>query len=147
MTVELLRAIAQLLWPLTIILALVLYRGEIRRLAGRLRKGKFLGQELELEKETRNVDQQVEAAEKSEPAKPLADPAKDRVLQLAELQAGSDKVRRFLEEAVQDKPLPFYESGSKWKTNCALWSRPVVYSSLFLDLTLFSTLQFLLSRG
>ena len=97
--VELLRVIAQLLWPVSLIVALILFRREIRALVSRLRRGKFLGQELELGEEAQRLDKQVEAAEKAEPAKPLVDPAKDKILQLAEPQDASDKVRRFLEEA------------------------------------------------
>jgi hypothetical protein len=102
---ELLRVLAQLLWPLTIILILVVFRRDIHKLLGRLRRGKFLGQELELGEETQRVEKQVEAAELAEPSKPLIDPAKDTFSQLSNLHAAGERSRRFLEEAAQDKLL------------------------------------------
>ena len=102
---ELVRVTAQLLWPVTIILVLVMFREDLHRLASRLRRGKFLGQELELTEETQKVERQVEAAERAEPPKPVLDPAKGRSEQLSELQAADDRVRRFLEEAAKDKLL------------------------------------------
>ncbi len=47
-TAELLRAIASLLWPILAFIALLLFRSHIRELLGRLKKGKLLGQEIEL---------------------------------------------------------------------------------------------------
>lgn len=102
---ELLRVIAQLLWPLTIIVILIVFRTDLHKLLGRLRRGKFLGQELELEEETEKVEKQVEAAEEAEPPKPLIDPAKDTFAQLSSLNAADQRVRDFLQEAAQDKLL------------------------------------------
>lgn len=45
---SLIRAIASLAWPALGIVVALLFRKEIRSLAGRLKSGKFLGQELEL---------------------------------------------------------------------------------------------------
>ena len=45
---ELLKAIASLLWPILGFVALFLFRNEISNAIGRIRKGKFLGQEVEL---------------------------------------------------------------------------------------------------
>lgn len=45
---ELLRAIASLLWPILAFIALLFFRSHIRVLFGRLKKGKLLGQEIEL---------------------------------------------------------------------------------------------------
>jgi len=45
---ELLRAIAALLWPVLAFTAVFAFRAEFRSLLGRLRKGKLLGQEIEL---------------------------------------------------------------------------------------------------
>jgi hypothetical protein len=102
---DLLRVIAQLLWPLTIIVVLIVFRTDIHKLLSRLRRGKFLGQELELGEETEKVERQVEAAEQAEPAKPLIDPAKDTLSQLSNLHAADERVRHFLAEASQDKLL------------------------------------------
>ena len=45
---ELLKATASLLWPILGFVALFLFRNEIANAIGRIRKGKFLGQEVEL---------------------------------------------------------------------------------------------------
>jgi hypothetical protein len=105
LVLELLRVTGQLLWPLTIIVILILFRTDIHKVLSRLRRGKFLGQELELGEETQKVEKQVEAAEQAEPTKPLMDPAKDTFAQLSNLHAAGEKVRNFLAEASQDKLL------------------------------------------
>ena len=46
---ELLKAIAALLWPVLSFVALIAFRGELKGLLARLRRGKVLGQEIELE--------------------------------------------------------------------------------------------------
>jgi hypothetical protein len=46
---QLLKAIAALLWPVFAFVVLLLYRDQLRRVLDRFRRGKFLGQELELE--------------------------------------------------------------------------------------------------
>ena len=46
---ELLRGIAAILWPLTAIVALVLFRTEIRSLVNRIRKARVSGVEVELD--------------------------------------------------------------------------------------------------
>jgi uncharacterized protein YutE (UPF0331/DUF86 family) len=85
--------------------SIIVFRTDIHKLLGRLRRGKFLGQELELGEETQKVERQVEAAEQAEPAKPLLDPAKDTFSQLSNLQAADERVQHFLIEASQDKLL------------------------------------------
>jgi hypothetical protein len=105
LVIELIRAIAQLLLPATVLIVVVLFRGEFRSLAKRLRRGKFLGQELELAEETQRVDKQVTAAEEAEPARPLADPSKSSVQQLTELQQANDRTSQFLDDAAKDKGL------------------------------------------
>lgn len=94
---ELLKALAALLWPGVALLLLGLYHGEIRQLLTRIRRGKILGQELEL---TESLDElhRVTAAAATEiralpPASPAAttsaspqsvdDSVPDRVLQIA----------------------------------------------------------------
>jgi hypothetical protein len=46
---DLMRALASLAWPGVAILAMYWFRSEIRSLLGRIRKGKFLGNEFELD--------------------------------------------------------------------------------------------------
>jgi len=82
-----------------------LFRGQIRNLVSRLKRGKFLGQELELAAETKEVDIKVKAAEATEPERPLADPSKDNVQQLTDLESENSKTKQFLDEAAKDKPL------------------------------------------
>jgi hypothetical protein len=103
--IQLITAIARLLWPVVIIMIVMMFRRDIRTLASRLRKGKFLGQELELAEQTQQLEQHVAAAERAQAPTPLIDPAKDRNTQLSELRIADDKVRRFLEEAASDKLL------------------------------------------
>ncbi|HCG5526981.1 TPA: hypothetical protein NJ013_004389 [Vibrio parahaemolyticus] len=45
---ELLKAIAALLWPIFAFVTLFVFKDQIAEAIGRLRKGKLLGQELEL---------------------------------------------------------------------------------------------------
>jgi hypothetical protein len=103
--IQLITAIARLLWPVVIILIVAMFRRDIRTLASRLRKGKFLGQELELAEQTQQFEQHVAAAERAQAPIPMIDPAKDRQAQLSELRISNDKVNRFLEEAARDKLL------------------------------------------
>lgn len=48
---ELVIAISHLLWPITVLVMILMFKKEISSLLNRLRKGKFLGQELELNNE------------------------------------------------------------------------------------------------
>jgi hypothetical protein len=94
---ELLKAIAALLWPGVAFAVLALYHREIRRLLTRIRKGKFLGQEVELTESLDELRRAATAAEIEVPALPPAPEATpteappadavgsvpDRVLQLA----------------------------------------------------------------
>ncbi|MDO9462493.1 MAG: hypothetical protein Q7J61_01670, partial [Deltaproteobacteria bacterium] len=61
---ELLKAIASLLWPILGFVSLFLFRDEIANAIGRIKKGKFLGQEVELRDEL--VKLQQTATEASE---------------------------------------------------------------------------------
>src|SRR5438128_11183202 len=46
---ELLQAVAALLWPILAFVVLLVFRGQIQGLLNRLRRGKVLGQEIELD--------------------------------------------------------------------------------------------------
>ncbi|MGO9244254.1 MAG: hypothetical protein ACLQDC_05715 [Verrucomicrobiia bacterium] len=59
---ELLKAIAALLWPLLGFTAVFLFRAQLRDVIGRLKKGKFFGQEVELEASLRKLDMSATAA-------------------------------------------------------------------------------------
>jgi hypothetical protein len=56
---ELISALASLAYPLVVFGVLILFRSEIRRLLGRLKRGKFLSMEVELDE----LQQKTEAAE------------------------------------------------------------------------------------
>ena len=45
---ELIKAIATLLWPILGFVALIIFRVQIAKAISRIKKGKFLGQEVEL---------------------------------------------------------------------------------------------------
>jgi hypothetical protein len=75
---EILKAVAALLWPILGIAFLWMYRDELRdvmRRLSRLRRGKFLGQEIELDEELKELHQ---AAEKAEVQTASISPIEDR---------------------------------------------------------------------
>jgi hypothetical protein len=85
---SLIRAIASLAWPTLGLVIAYLFRKEIRSLAGRLKKGKFLGQELELA-ELQKLEEGAAAALKQLPPpmetglakqRPDSEDVRDRVL-------------------------------------------------------------------
>jgi len=59
---ELVGAIAALLWPVLAFCALLMFRPEIKRVLGRIKKKKILGQELELEESLSELQQEATAA-------------------------------------------------------------------------------------
>jgi hypothetical protein len=54
---DLLRAIAALLWPLLAFVILFLFRREIRDILRKVKRGKFFGQELELDSQQKQPGQ------------------------------------------------------------------------------------------
>lgn len=58
------RALAALLWPASVILAVVLFKTQIRELIGRVAKAKFPGVELDLLPLVKEAEELSEAAEK-----------------------------------------------------------------------------------
>jgi hypothetical protein len=64
---DLLRAVASLGWPLVVVLGMHWFRAEIRSLLGRIRKGKLLGNEFELDAlESKAVQAEEKAEEKAQ---------------------------------------------------------------------------------
>ncbi len=76
----LLEAIAALLWPLFAFTALLIFRPQIADLARRLKKGKLLGQEIELEASLNRLDESAVSIEQeiaALPTSPTPSTAKD----------------------------------------------------------------------
>ena len=88
---ELLRAIAAFLWPVLGFIALLLFRPDLSRILRRLRKGKLLGQEIELDQELRTLAETTREATTEVLERPGAQPALDV----------SDKSRSVFERAAQ----------------------------------------------
>lgn len=59
---EMISAVADLLWPIIILVIAIMFRDTIRDLAHRLKRGKLLGQELELEKSITQLNIQATAS-------------------------------------------------------------------------------------
>lgn len=64
---ELIRSIATLLWPLIVFFLIMRYNDEFRDLLKRLRKGKLLGQEIELDPKVRQLNVTIETAASETP--------------------------------------------------------------------------------
>ena len=61
----LLQAIAALLWPIFAFTALFVFRSQIADIARRLKKGKLLGQEIELNESLNRLDESALSIEKT----------------------------------------------------------------------------------
>ncbi len=92
---ELLQGIAALLWPILTFVLLLIFRREIVDVARRLKRGKFLGQELELDKSLDQLEEKAKAAAEQVPELPVVNEQK----RLGE--ADADKPAIFA-DAVQD---------------------------------------------
>ncbi len=77
----LLTAIAAVAWPLVTMTALLMFRRDIRSLVGRFKRGKLLGQELELSETVQQLDAVASAARAQLPAVgvPLPNPRDGQV--------------------------------------------------------------------
>jgi hypothetical protein len=94
---ELIRSIAFLLWPILASVVLFLLKHQIRDILGRLRRGKVLGQEIELEQSLRELDASAQAAASESPLfVQVPDIGKTGDVQNRE---SDDLVRRVIEEA------------------------------------------------
>lgn len=69
---ELIKAVAALMWPLVAIYALYKFGGEIKTLAARLKRGKLLGQEIELGESLDRLDRSASAVATEVAAVPAA---------------------------------------------------------------------------
>jgi uncharacterized protein YutE (UPF0331/DUF86 family) len=61
--IELVGALANLLWPIVVLIIALKFRPEIRAFVNRLRKGKLLGQEVELDSNIEELRETVQKAE------------------------------------------------------------------------------------
>lgn len=94
---ELLRAIAALLWPILAFAALLVFQPELKSILQRIRKGKLLGQELELQESLERLESAKDAALVEGEAKPAPQlPAPP-----PETEATDDVARKVLREAGQ----------------------------------------------
>lgn len=73
---ELLQGIAALLWPILTFVLLLIFRREIVDVARRLKRGKFLGQELELDKSLDQLEEKAKAAAEQVPELPVVNEQK-----------------------------------------------------------------------
>jgi hypothetical protein len=81
---DLLRAIAAIMWPVIVLIAVVLFRAEVAGLFARIRKAKVLGQEFELTGSLEELRQRAEtAAQASEQNAEGAEPEPTLVLENA----------------------------------------------------------------
>jgi len=101
---ELLGALANLLWPIVVLTIALKFRPEIRAFINRLRKGKLLGQEVELDS---NVEQLYETVQKASQEAFQSSPepyslkpgSKDNELERADA-ASLDSLERTYDEAI-----------------------------------------------
>jgi len=70
---EFLKAVAALLWPLFAFVLLFMYRKELRHLITRLRRGKLLGQEIELAESLDKLNESADSVAAEVPAQAPAD--------------------------------------------------------------------------
>lgn len=93
---DLIAAIAALLWPLFAFTALFIFKAQIRNLIGRLRRGKLLGQEIELTESLEKLEKSAVAVAKEVAALPVPDePAQSEDLRR------EDQVKTVLQEAAK----------------------------------------------
>lgn len=93
---ELISAIAALLWPLFAFTALFVFKAQIANLIGRLRRGKLLGQEIELSESLAKLEQSAVAVAKEVAALPTPDEPMQR-----EEPKGDDQIKAVLHEAAR----------------------------------------------
>ncbi|HEY0681071.1 MAG TPA: hypothetical protein VGD45_01945 [Steroidobacter sp.] len=93
----LLQAIAALLWPLFAFTALFVFRPQIADLARRLKKGKLLGQEIELDASLKRLDQSAASVEQEVAALPPPDPVARETQEEAVVEEGA--VSKIVSEA------------------------------------------------
>ena len=94
---DLIRAIATLLWPLLAFAVVWMFKEQVREILGRLRRGKLLGQEIELEEKLRRLDESVQAAALENPNLTSVPETHGEVI--ARESELADVTRRILDEA------------------------------------------------
>jgi hypothetical protein len=94
---DLIRAIATLLWPLLAFVVVWMFKEQVREILGRLRRGKLLGQEIELEEKLRRLDESAQTAA-SEPPTPISVPETHNEVIARESEL-ADVARHILDEA------------------------------------------------
>jgi hypothetical protein len=77
---EFIQAIASLLWPIVTTGVIVYYRKEVKDLLTRIKRGKFLGQEFELEAPLKRLDLRALAAADAVPHHPITLPGDKKSL-------------------------------------------------------------------
>lgn len=121
---ELIRSIADLLWPILFFIVLLIFRKNISDLLTRVKKGKLFGQELELEESLKRLETSTAVAASQIPAtgeppltvgKESRDPqASDKILELA---ASSPKAALMLLASEIEKRLRVFMATSGHHTN------------------------------
>jgi hypothetical protein len=109
---ELIRAVGTLLWPIFAIGLFFTYKDEIRTLLRRVKKGKILGQEIELDDSLKQLEQAAKKAETVIPPIDLlqfgqseketertAAELRSQLLIDEELDIGGDEIEKILQEA------------------------------------------------
>jgi hypothetical protein len=71
---DVIKALAALAWPLAIIILLLLFKRDVKALISRLRRGKFLGQEIELEADLNRLERATQQLPQTPPPPPEAEP-------------------------------------------------------------------------
>lgn len=94
---ELIRAIASLLWPILTFTALYMFRQELHDILSRLKRGKLLGQEIELDKSLKELNESAQAAVLGTPE--IVQPAEKTNSTAPDRSIGSDVERKVLDEA------------------------------------------------
>jgi hypothetical protein len=75
---ELILALSKLLWPILVFVAVVIFRKEIKAILTRIRKGKILGQELELNDQIDKLENSTEKAANAVPKSIISKPNNER---------------------------------------------------------------------
>jgi hypothetical protein len=94
---DLIRAIATLLWPLLVFAVVWMFKEQVREILGRLRRGKVLGQEIELEERLRKLDESAQTAASETPS-PVSVPETHNEVIARESEL-ADVTRHILDEA------------------------------------------------
>lgn len=97
---ELIKAIASLLWPLLGFVALITFKNQIAHAIGRIKKGKFFGQEVELSEELIKLHQTAAEASEEVASLPVDTDANNEVDAPVE-QARDNSINNIIKEAAR----------------------------------------------